>query len=301
MKRILSLIAFAIMMTSLGAVNNDSIAIKELESKIERLEVQIEKSQKEIRSLNYQVSELNKKGQTTMSDLKQLSEKSEMISSTIDQTQSELSQTAATLDQNINKTQSSVDAVNVSVKNRTLFGVLAFILAMVTAGVIYMILKKRIVSDSSTVESIKATQEKILEESMKLDNKMIELMEKQLATGSLNNNDKTSEPDHSLALKVADEIVRIELNLSKMDSSLKGHKQLSKAVERIKNNFLAQGYEIVDMLGKPYNDGMKVVANFVSDDTIPEGSQIITGIIKPQILFNGKMIQAAQITVSQNI
>lgn len=301
MKRIISFLTLAITLTSLFAVNNDSIAIKELGSKIERLEVQIEQSQKEIRSLNRQVSDLNKKGQTTMSDLKQLSEKSEKISSTIDQTQSELSQTAATLDQNINKTQSSVEAVNDSVRNRTLFGVLAFILAMVTAGVIYVILKKRITLDSSTVESIKATQEKILEESMKLDNKMIELMEKQLAVGSSNINDKTSEPDHSLALKVADEIVRIELNLSKMDSSVKGHKQLSKAVERIKNNFLAQGYEIVDMLGKPYNEGMKVVANFVSDETIPEGSQIITGIIKPQILFNGKMIQAAQITVSQNI
>ena len=31
------------------------------------------------------------------------------------------------------------------------------------------------------------------------------------------------------------------------------------------------------------------------------GEQIITGIIKPQVNYNGKMIQAAQITVSQNI
>jgi len=59
--------------------------------------------------------------------------------------------------------------------------------------------------------------------------------------------------------------------------------------------------KIVNMLGKPYNEGMKVVANFVPDDSLEEGKQIITGIIKPQINYRGVMIQAAQITVSQNI
>ena len=111
----------------------------------------------------------------------------------------------------------------------------------------------------------------------------------------------SAETDHSLALKVADEIVRIELNLSRMDASVKGYKQLAKAVGRIKNNFQANGYEIIDMLGKPYNEGMKVVANFVPDETLKEGEQIITGVTKPQINYNGKMIQSAQITVSQNI
>lgn len=91
------------------------------------------------------------------------------------------------------------------------------------------------------------------------------------------------------------------MNLSRMDASVKGYKQLTKAVQRIKDNFNANGYEIVDMLGKPYNAGMKVVANFVADEKISIGSQIITGIIKPQINYNGQMIQAAQITVSQNI
>ncbi len=44
---------------------------------------------------------------------------------------------------------------------------------------------------------------------------------------------------------------------------------------------------------------MKVVANFVPDETLKEGEQIITGVTKPQINYNGKMIQSAQITVSQ--
>lgn len=55
------------------------------------------------------------------------------------------------------------------------------------------------------------------------------------------------------------------------------------------------------MLGKPYDEGMKVIANFILDENLEEGKQIITGIAKPQVNFNGKMIQAAHITVSQNI
>ncbi len=137
------------------------------------------------------------------------------------------------------------------------------------------------------------------EESIKLDDKLLELFDKQMSNSQkVVSNDK---PDHSLVLKVADEIVRIELNMSRMDSSIRGYKQLAKAVEHIKDNFSANGYEIVNMLGKPYNEGMKVIANFVVDEDLEEGKQIITGITKPQINYNGQMIQAAQITVSQNI
>ena len=105
-----------------------------------------------------------------------------------------------------------------------------------------------------------------------------------------NRSSESAVPDHSLVLKVADELIRIEANLSKMDPSVKGFKQISKAVERIRTNFEAYGYEIVDMLGKPYDDGMKVVANFVTDESLTPGAQIITSISKPQINYNGIMI-----------
>ena len=106
--------------------------------------------------------------------------------------------------------------------------------------------------------------------------------------------------DHSLALKVADEIIRIELNLSRMDSSIKGYKQLAKAVQRIKDNFQANGYEIIDMLGKPYVAGMKAAVTFVTDESLEKGQQIISKIIKPQINYQQQMIQAAEIEVSQS-
>ena len=128
----------------------------------------------------------------------------------------------------------------------------------------------------------------------------MELLEKQMSAQPVQN-EKTGEQDHSFALKVADEIIRIENNLAHMDSSVKGHKQLSKAVERIRTNFLANGYEIVDMMGKSYHESMRVNADFIIDESLEAGQQIITKIIKPQINYNGEIIQKATITVSQNV
>lgn len=206
----------------------------------------------------------------------------------------------------INKTNSNVQTNQDMLRSRTLWiGIMAVALLIFIIGVAYQ-LTKRIKLGSTSIDEVRKAQEalqlaqtKMQEESVKLDDKLLEMFDKQISTTPKVVG--TDKPDHSLALKVADEIVRIELNMSRMDPSIKGYKQLAKAVERIKDNFKANGYEIIDMLGKPYNEGMKVTANFVADEELEEGKQIITGITKPQINYNGQMIQAAQITVSQNI
>ena len=221
----------------------------------------------------------------------------------------EKAQTADRKDINgkIDATDNNVRVNQDMLQSRTLWGIMIVIilLALVTTG--SYLLAKRIKSGDTSIDEVRKAQEalgvaqkKMQEESIKLDNQMLAIVQKQLESKPTTSVG-TAVPDHSLALKVADEIVRIELNMSRMDSSIKGYKQLSKAVERIKDNFNANGYEIVDMLGKPYNEGMKVTANFVADEDLEEGKQIITGITKPQINYNGQMIQAAQITVSQNI
>lgn len=212
----------------------------------------------------------------------------------------------AGLSETNDKIDKNVDSLSHSMNVCLWGGIVGFLCAVIALCCIYFFLRKKITIGNSSIDKIKSVQETIVkvqkemqEESVKLDHKLIELMDKQFSAN--NQPQSTNEIDHSFTLKVADEITRIELNLSRMDSTIKGYKQLSKAVERIKSNFLANGYEIVDMLGKPYNEGMKVVANIVTDETIKEGEQIITGIIKPQINYKGQVIQTAQITVSQNL
>lgn len=204
------------------------------------------------------------------------------------------------------KIDNNVSTLSESINSRTWLGALGILIAIGLLACTYYVLRRKISSGATTIDKIRLAQERLetaqkamQEESVKLDSKLVELLDKKIEATTIPN--VNEQADHTLALKVADEIVRIETNLSRMDTSVKGYKQLAKAVERIRTNFLANGYEIVEMLGKPYNEGMKVVANFVSDDTLAEGDQKITGIIKPQINYKGKMIQSAQITVSQNL
>lgn len=220
-----------------------------------------------------------------------------------------LNYTKANVEAKINKTDEAVLNSEISmlsaIKNRTKAGLIALLLLTALGVLFFYLLLKRMTNNGTAIESIRSAQDelskaqkRIEEESVNLDNKLIDLLDRQVSVSEIN---AQATPDHSLALKVADEIVRIELNLSRMDKSIRGYKQLSKAVERIKNNFLANGYEITDMLGKPYNEGMRINADFIIDESLPLGTRTITSITKPQVVFNGEMIQKAIVTISQNI
>lgn len=114
-------------------------------------------------------------------------------------------------------------------------------------------------------------------------------------------NEETLNRQHQLVLAIADEMARMEQNLYRMPDNTIGRKQLARSLQRMKTHLLATGYEIVEMLGKPYVDGMKVLAHFQYDETLPEGQMLVTAVNRPQVNYEGEMIQAADITVSQNI
>ena len=111
--------------------------------------------------------------------------------------------------------------------------------------------------------------------------------------------DYTEPADHSFAKKVADEITRIEYNFSLMDQNIRGYRQLYSSAKKLKQTLNSIDYEIEDLLNKSYNFGMNLQANIVPSDELESGEMIITRVIKPQINYKGKMIQAAQVIVSQ--
>ena len=226
-----------------------------------------------------------------------------------------LKETHATIDENVTE-------VKEGVKNRSVWGiVIAVILALLTAGV-FLLLRKLIAKKGDDIELLRARADdlnrQMVEKMAKEADTILKELEslahttnvelgwiQQISINILNtptdDNGKTSEPDHSLVKALADRITFMEMTLYRMDSSIKGHKHLSRSIKQMKDNLLANGYELVDMLGKDYVEGMKASPSFNDDDTLERGKRIITGITKPQINYRGQMIQAAQITVSQNI
>ena len=285
------------------SINTDTI---ELNQRIDSLSLTIRSMETDIKQLRSKVFRLSKNVDVLISNDDTLRQKTEKTDGDLDQLRSAREADLTKFNRRFDETDATVENNKASVESRTTWGIALLVLIIAIIAIVAFLIIKKIKSGSTSIEEVRKAQEalqsaqtKIQEESVKLDNKLLEIAEKQILAATVQ--PTSTEIDHSLTLKVADEIVRIEMNLSRMDASVKGYKQLSKAVGRIKDNFSANGYEIVDMLGKPYNEGMKVVANFVVDESLDEGKQIITGITKPQINYNGKMIQAAQITVSQNI
>lgn len=275
------------------------------------------KQAQRIAALEKQCRDLQQRNDALQREVVRMDQRGLVLSAKTDSNSRAIKQLADNMNVRLTETNASIDEnvaeVNKGVQSRTVWGiVVAGVLVLLTAGV-FLLLRERIAKKGDDIELLRARADA-------LNHQMVERMDKELtelqkiaegiaamppAKPSAPSETKTSpvsvEPDHSLVKALADRITFMEMTLYRMDSSVKGHKHLTKTIRQMKDNLLANGYELVDMLGKEYVEGMKVVASFITDDSLEEGKQIITGIQKPQINFKGKMIQAAQIIVSQNI
>jgi hypothetical protein len=170
--------------------------------------------------------------------------------------------------------------------------------------VIYFLLNKKQKTDKiDVIDQLSKTKSSIEESIVKEFGKQAELMESQLhlieqqrTTVQTSSN---AEPDHSLPLKLANQINVMENNLNRMDQDVKGIKHLRKSIFTLKDNLLANSYEMPELLGKQFHQGMKViVTSSIPDENLVKGSEIISKILIPQVNYNNKMIQTAQIEVS---
>jgi hypothetical protein len=204
------------------------------------------------------------------------------------------------LKQAVDKSNSDYSALDKKVSSSNLYWILAIIGIILIPAILFGWLRGRLtVVKTELSDQIKNSSESIREEIMKLDNQVFWSLDLQKRINKIDSEPGESAAiDHSLVLKVADEIIRIQKNLSNLDQETKGVKQLEFAVERIQDNFKENGYEIVELLNKPYDQGMKLSAKFKPEPSLRKGEQIITRIIKPQVNFNSDIIQEAQVEVS---
>lgn len=274
-------------------IQQHQLEISELKQKLNNQQTVINQQKKELSNLSVKTKDQEKRIDCLDTEIKK---NAEIIQSIADDLGTKIQQTETTA-------TDSISQLDKNVNTNRLYWIIATLGTLLLGGIVCWLLSKRIKNSKTDVETqIKNTKKTLEEESIKLDSKLVEVLEsqlklkqeeKQIVTG-----DSKNEIDHSLALKVADEIIRIQKNLLQMESNTKGLKQLSASVKRIQDNFASNGYELVEMLGKEYNEGMKVIANFIPSEDIEKGKQIITRIIKPQVNFKEQMIQSAQIEVS---
>lgn len=297
-KFIASLIVFVVFSCALTAqTNNDTI--QKLQNQIVTIEASISKLSNQINVANSTIRKLERKLSSSSDTIRILEGELSLTNNRIIELSSSLD---IKIQESSDKTNNEITSLNRVISKNTLYWVLAVLLTAILSGVLFILLKTRLTKEKTGLsDQIKETSNAFREEVLKLDNQLLKVLDSQLQLFKADQHkylSKTDDIDHSLALKIADEIIRIHKNLSNMDPDTKGLKQLSASVDRIQDNFRANGYEMVDMLGKPYDQGMKISANFRPDESLEAGEQIITRIIKPQVNYKGVMIQAAQVEVS---
>jgi len=279
----------------------ETISKQDLDKALHPLKTSVQTLQNENNKLKTEVGNLKNQLSNTNKSIDSLQMQTQANSNAIAQTANELGVKITATETNANQKISEVDK---SLSKNSLYGIIAVLSAILLSGLLYWLLSKRQKTDKTeVVNQLQQTKTSIEESLVKEFGKQTDLIESQLELLAQQKTESTinanAEPDHSLALKVASEINLIERNINLMDKGTKGLKQLERSVGKLKDNLSANGYEMPELLGKQYHQGMKViVTSSIPDEELEKGSEIITKVLIPQVNYNEKMIQTAQIEVS---
>ncbi|MCR5814503.1 MAG: hypothetical protein K6G15_08455 [Desulfovibrio sp.] len=263
-----------------------------LNERFSQLESELEDLQDNIEYIHNELRQSTPPLKSGLADVKAKTENSSKEVSQSSQSRASLQQDILSLTKNVSSSQ--------DFHIITVFGIL---FSIILSFHLFDSLKKIVDRQQSSLSDLLA-QSAVLNTKI-IDKFQASLEDLDLATTIISEQHRSISPDiskqHEIIKIIANKITFMEVTLSRMDKSIRGYKQLTKSISQIKDHLKSNGYEVIEMLGKPYNSGMKVIANFIDDEDLEKGKQIITGVTKPQINYNGLMIQSAQIVVTQNL
>ena len=302
MKRIILLVALFGTTTLFAQTQNENSIVNDVTA----IQKNIEKQNKEIESLKTKIGTQSSQLQGLLQQTENFKLQNDSLSKKIETNSVNISSIAEDLGTKIQTSETnakeSISKLDKDVEKNRLYWIIGTLITLILGGLVYWLLGKRIATSQTDIESqIRNTKKSLEEESLKLDAQLLDIINSQLKIKETETDKPESgEKDHSLVLKVADEVTRILMNLEVMDKEIKGYKHLKKYSESILDNLKAYGYEIPQLIGMNYNSGMNMVATLEFDESVESGKQIIKRIIKPQVNFEGKVIQTAKVTVAFN-
>ena len=104
--------------------------------------------------------------------------------------------------------------------------------------------------------------------------------------------------DHTLAIRLADEVHRMRRRLASLPEETRGLVPLRRSIERLEAELASHGYDLVDPIGRPFVDGLTMEARFVSDESLAAGQRVISKVIVPQVNYRGALVRMAEVEVS---
>ena len=106
--------------------------------------------------------------------------------------------------------------------------------------------------------------------------------------------------NHDVILAIINDITRMQQNLEYMDDSVKGVSQLKNRIKSIYATLNSNQYDIPDLVGHSYHEGDNMIGTLELNPELPPATNRIKRVIKPQVSYEGKLIQAAEVIIEYN-
>lgn len=295
---IIQLVLFA----GLNSFAQDDSKQIELEKQVRLLKTEISTLKQNQQSSNGKISDLSNTISAQSRSIDSLRKDISKVNEQMKQTSSDMKKDISDTNDNINyKEKAMMSAINTKSVYAGLIGLLALVLSVV----IFIIYRRRVNQSTldlnnidSQITSLKNEQHRLEENIIASNDKLISAIEKQAVV--VKTEDEIKDQDHSLALAVANELTRIQQNLNFMDPTVKGVSQLKNRAKAIMTTLNSKQYDIPDLLGKVYNEGDNIIATMELNEDMKEGTNRIKRVIRPQVSYKGKLIQAAEVFVEFN-
>lgn len=295
---IIQLVLFA----GLNSFAQDDSKQIELEKQVRLLKTEISTLKQNQQSSNGKISDLSNTVSAQSRSIDSLRKDISNVNEQMKQTSSDMKKDISDTNDNFNyKEKAMMSAINTKSVYAGLIGLLALVLSVV----IFIIYRRRVNQSTlvlnnidSQITSLKNEQHRLEENIIASNDKLISAIEKQAVV--VKTQDEIKDQDHSLALAVANELTRIQQNLNFMDPTVKGVSQLKNRAKAIMTTLNSKQYDIPDLLGKVYNEGDNIIATMELNEDMKEGTNRIKRVIRPQVSYKGKLIQAAEVFVEFN-
>ena len=294
---LLTLLGYFLMANSFAHSSDSSVTKAEFQKEIWRLSAKV----KILEKLNSEIINSSLSSQKLLDSLgSQLS----FTKITIEKVKDSLNVVGLNASTSYSKTSQDIQGINNIISTRSLYWIFGFLFVALLSLLVFLVLRLKLSSTTRNLDSqIAKTFENLQAQGIKLDSKLVEILQSQLSL--LNNEDRVEaktkdEADHQLPLKVGEEIHRMRKRILNMPQEIKGLNALTNSLQRLEEEFNNSGYFIEDLMNKKYVDGMKVEARFVDNPDIPKGEEIITDVLRPQIMFKGIVVQFAKVEVGKS-
>lgn len=302
-------ITLALMLAIGGGLAFADEPFEQLKAQTQKIEKRVDGLEKNAKQAQDAAVELKKQVIDLASNDKSQQQRIAELSAKLNALEGKQTALGGSLEQLSKDTDEKTQTIDHTITTRSMwYGVAIAVLVLLLGGGYWYLRRRNDASEQTlsaqvkrAIDTVRSTEEKIAKSDTALADSLFQILNKlkvQEMSSSASGQTKSTEPDHHLPLKLADEIHRMSKRLVSLPDDTKGLTPLQKSLERLEAELSDQGYEIVDHTGMTYTDNFSVKARFVPSDDLGPDQKIISKVVVPQVNYKGVMIRMADIEVS---